>query len=233
MLQQYEPLLHEDFRKLNLEIVPYGFLSTLVVKPTLEDQIKAAQKRARGIRHINANIASGKAKCFTLDDEGVVHFENRIVVPKNKNLRQLILKEAHESPLSIHPGGTKMYQDLCQRFWWTRMKREIAQFIAECDASRRVKAEHQRPAGTLRPFPIPKWKWDKVSMDFIIGFPKTQKGNDAIFVVIDRLSKVSHFLPVRESITASQLADLYVSRIVSLSGVPLEINSDRGSIFNF
>src|SRR3954467_4542835 len=67
--------------------------------------------------------------------------------------------------------------------------------------------------------------------DFITGFPKTQKGNDAIFVVIDRLSKVAHFLPVRESITASQLAYLYVSRIVSLHGVPLEINSDRGSIF--
>src|ERR1044072_9441076 len=111
------------------------------------------------------------------------------------------------------------------------MKREIAQFIAECDICRRVKAEHQRPAGTLRPLPILKWKWDKVSMDFITGFPKTQKGNDAIFVVIDRLSKVPHFLPIRESITASQLADFYVSRIVSLQGVPLEINSDRGCLF--
>ena len=101
------------------------------------------------------------------------------------------------------------------------MKREIAQFVAECDVCRCIKAEHQRPAGTLQPLPIPEWKWDKVSMDFITGFPKTQKGNDAIFVVIDRLSKVAHFLPVRESITASQLADLYVSRIVSLHGVPL------------
>src|SRR3954466_3868832 len=231
MLQQYQPLLYEELRKMNLEIVPYGFLSTLVVKPTLEDQNKAAQKRARGIRHIKANIASGKAKCFTLDDEGVVYFEDRIVVPKNKNLRQMILKEAHESPLSIHPGGTKMYQDLRQRFWWTRMKREIAQFIAECDVCRCVKAEHQRPAGTLRPLPIPEWKWDKVSMDFITSFQKTQKGIDAIFVIIDRLSKVAHFLPVRESITASQLADLYVSRVVSLHGGPLEINSDGGSLF--
>src|SRR3954467_12517478 len=85
--------------------------------------------------------------------------------------------------------------------------------------------------GTLKPFPIPEWKWDKVSMDFITGFPKYQKGNDAIFVVIDRLSKVSHFLLIRKSITASQLADLYVLRVVSLHGVPLEINSDRGSLF--
>ena len=111
------------------------------------------------------------------------------------------------------------------------MKREIAEFIAKCDVCRRVKAEHQRPAGTLQPLAIPEWKWDKVGMDFITGFPRTKRGNNAIFVVIDRLSKVAHFLPVRESITASQLADLYISRIVSLHGVPLEINSDRGSLF--
>jgi hypothetical protein len=111
------------------------------------------------------------------------------------------------------------------------MKREIARFVNECDVCRRVKAEHQRPAGVLQPLEIPEWKWDKIEMDFITGFPKSQKGNDAIFVVIDRLSKVAHFLPVKESITASKLADLYTSRIVSLHGVPLEISSDRGSLF--
>ena len=231
MLQQSQPLLHEEFRKLNLHIVPQGFLSTLVAKPTLTDQIIAAQKRDKGISKIKENIASGGASCFSTNDHGVVYFEDRLVVPKNQHLRQLILKEAHESPLTIHPGSTKMYQDLRQRFWWTRMKREIAQYIANCDVCRRVKAEHQRPAGTLQPLAIPEWKWDKIGMDFITGFPRTKRGNNAIFVVVDRLSKVAHFLPVRESITASQLADLYISRIVSLHGVPLEINSDRGSLF--
>ena len=77
------------------------------------------------------------------------------------------------------------------------MKRDIARYVAECDVCHRIKAEHQRPAGTLEPLPITEWKWDKVSMDFITGFPKTQNGNDAIFVVIDRLSKVAHFLPIR------------------------------------
>src|SRR4051812_27571961 len=111
------------------------------------------------------------------------------------------------------------------------MKRDIARYVDECDVCRCIKAEHQRPAGTLQPVPIPEWKWDKVSMDFITGFQKTQKGNDAIFIVIDRLSKVAHFLPIHESITASQLADFYVSRVVSLHRVPLEINSDHGSLF--
>ena len=87
------------------------------------------------------------------------------------------------------------------------MKREIAQYVAECDVCRRVKAEHQRPAGVLQPLPIPEWKWDEIGMDFITGLPRTSRGHNAIWVVIDRLSKVAHFLPIREAITASQLAD--------------------------
>ena len=158
MLQQSQPLLHEEFRKLNLHIVPQGFLSTLVAKPTLTDQIIKVQRVDLGISRIKRNIKKGVADCFSIDDQGVVYFGNRLVVPKVRNLRRLILKEAHVSPLTIHPGSTKMYQDLRQRFWWTRMKREIAQYIANCDICRRVKAEHQRPAGTLQPLAIPERK---------------------------------------------------------------------------
>src|SRR4051812_35528937 len=82
MLQQYQPLLHEEFRKLNLEIVPHGFLSTMVAIPTLKDQIIVAQRRARGVRRIKESIASGAAKCFSTDSKGTVFFENRLVVPK-------------------------------------------------------------------------------------------------------------------------------------------------------
>src|SRR3989337_1545846 len=111
------------------------------------------------------------------------------------------------------------------------MKRDIARYVAECDVCLRIKAEHQRPAGTLQPLAIPEWKWNKVEMDFITGFPRSQKGHDAILVVIDRFFKVAHFLQVKETITASQLVDLYVSRIASLHGVSLEISSDCGSLF--
>ena len=162
---------------------------------------------------------------------GVLRFGQRLVVPKDMELRNLILREAHDSPLSIHPGATKMYQDLRQRFWWTRMKREIAKFVAECDVCRRVKAEHQRPAGLLQPLPIPEWKWDSIGMDFITGLPTSPKKKDAIWVVIDRLTKVAHFLPVNIAFNASLLADLYISRIVCLHGVPKTIVSDRGPQF--
>jgi hypothetical protein len=76
------------------------------------------------------------------------------------------------------------------------MKREIARFVAKCDVCRHVKAEHQRPTGTLQPLSIPEWKWDEIGMDFITGLPKTQSGSNAIWVVVDRLSKVAHFLPI-------------------------------------
>ena len=76
-----------------------------------------------------------------------------------------------------------------------------------------------------------EWKWDNIEMDFVTGFPRSQKGNNAIFVVVDNLSKVAHFLPVKETVSASQLAELYTARIVSLHGIPKRISSDRGSIF--
>src|SRR3954454_11849901 len=122
-----------------------------------------------------------------------------------------------------------MYHDIRQWYWWSNMKQDITRYVDEGDVCRRVKEEHQRPAGTLQPLYIPEWKWDKIEMDFVTSFTRSQKGHDAIFVVIDRFSKVAHFLPVKETISASQLADLYVSRIVSLHGIPLEISSDRGN----
>jgi len=111
-LSQFQPLLHEEFQKLNIEIRSQGSLYTLVVKPTLEDQIIAAQKHNRGIKEIKENLASGSAKCFSVNDQGMIFFENRFVVPENHNLKQMILQEAHDTPLSIHSGSTKIYRDL-------------------------------------------------------------------------------------------------------------------------
>ena len=92
------------------------------------------------------------------------------------------------------------------------MNREIARYVSQCDVCCRVKAVHHRPPGLLQPLQIPEWKWDKIEMDFVTGFPKSKKGNGAIFVAIDRLSKVAHFFPVKEIVSASQLAELYMTR---------------------
>ena len=106
----------DDLRKLGISIVKEGYLATLMVKSDLYDQIKVAQKKNKGMARIR-ELMEGKARCLSTDNEGVLFFGKRIVVPKDHNLRRLILEEAHSSQFSIHPGSTKMYQDLKQRFW--------------------------------------------------------------------------------------------------------------------
>src|SRR5207237_1217057 len=144
----------------------------------LLDQIKESQKNDKGMAQIHDAVKEGKAKCFTIDDHGIIWFGKRLVVPKDFELRRKILDEAHNSLLSIHPGSSKMYQDLKQKFWWTRMKREIAQYVAECDVCQKMKAEHLKLTGALQPLPIPSWKWEGIGMDFITGLPKTSQVYD-------------------------------------------------------
>jgi hypothetical protein len=111
------------------------------------------------------------------------------------------------------------------------MKADIARFVAHCATCQRIKAEHQKPTGLLQPSPIPVWKWDEIGMDFVVGLPKTQKGHDSIWVIVDRLTKVAHFLPVRTTYGGEKLAKLYIENIVKLHGVPSRIVSDRGTQF--
>ena len=111
------------------------------------------------------------------------------------------------------------------------MKKDIAEYVAVCDVCQRVKAEHQKPAGLLQPLPIPEWKWDKLGMDFITGLPRTHSGYDSIWVVVDRLTKVAHFMPVKTTYTSAKLAKIYMTRIVCLHGVPRSIVLDRGTQF--
>ena len=111
------------------------------------------------------------------------------------------------------------------------MKKDIAAYVAVCDVCQRVKAEHQRLAGLLQPLPIPEWKWDKLGMDFITGLPRTRSGYDLIWVVVDCLTKVAHFIPVKTTYTSAKLAKIYMTRIVCLHWVLRSIVSDRGTQF--
>ena len=111
---------------MNIEIVQQGSLTNIIVEATIRDQIIAAQKENKGIAHIKERVRNGKASCFRIDDAGVLWFKNHLVIPKVSGLRQKILDEAHTTRFSIYPGSNKMYHDLKQRFWWTKMKIEIA-----------------------------------------------------------------------------------------------------------
>src|SRR5512139_3644781 len=225
------PELNQQMEALNLSIVGRGFLAALEAKPTLLDQIREAQENDPDMHGLLKNMKQGKAAGFTEDEHGTLWNGNRVCVPDSRELKQLILQEAHESPYSIHPGSTKMYLDLKEKYWWVSMKREIAEFVALCDVCQRVKAEHQRPAGLLQPLQVPECKWDEIGMDFITGLPKTQGGYDSIWVVVDRLTKVARFIPVKTTYGGNKLAELYFARIVSLHGIPKKIVSNRGSQF--
>jgi hypothetical protein len=127
--------------------------------------------------------------------------------PKIDSLHQTILKEAHDSDYSIHPGSTKMYHDLKLKYWWYGFKRDVVAHVAMCDVCQRVKAEHQRPAGLLHPLKIPEWKWEEIVMDFITGLPRTSKAYDSIWVIMDGQTKVAHFILVKTTYKGSQLAE--------------------------
>jgi hypothetical protein len=125
-------------------------------------------------------LKEGKANGFSEDEQGTIWFEKRICVANDPDLRKLIFQEAHETLYSIHPGNTKMYMDVKEKFWWNNMKRDIAKYIAKCDVCSRVKAEHQKPIGLLQPLKVPDWKWDQIGMDFITGLPRKKLGYDSI-----------------------------------------------------
>ncbi|WVZ48739.1 hypothetical protein U9M48_000158 [Paspalum notatum var. saurae] len=220
-----------EFESLKLGFVHHTTVATFEAEPTLEQEIRNHQKTDEKIQEIRELIKLSKAPHFCEDEQGTVWYKNRICVPDVDSIKKLILSEAHDTAYSIHPGNTKMYHDLKERFWWYGMKRAVAEYVAMCDTCQRVKAEHQRPAGLLQPLKIPEWKWEEISMDFIVGLPRTQKGYNSIWVVVDRLTKVAHFIPVNTTYSGARLAELYISRIVCLHGVPKRIISDRGSQF--
>jgi hypothetical protein len=220
--------LCQEMEKLNLGMIQHETLTQLKLESVLLPRIIDAQRTDRDMKWIHEKMEADKANCFRKDDQGIIWFKDRIVVPKNVDIRQQILDEAHLSRYSIHPRSTKMYQDLKQHYWWTKMKIEIGRYVARCDTCRRVKAVHMKTAGPLQSLPIPTWKWEDISMDFIVGLPKTAKGFDSIWVIIDRLTKIAHFLPVKTKYPVVAYTELYIACILSLHGVQKMIVSDRG-----
>ena len=141
------------------------------------------------------------------------------------------MEKAHCSMYAMHPGSTKMYHTIKENYWWLGMKKDIAEFVSRCLVCQQVKAEHQKPSGTLQPLPILEWKWEHITMDFVVGLPRTYMGYDAIWVIVDRITKSTHFLAIRNNFSLDRLAELYVNEIVKLHRVPISIVLDRDPKF--
>ena len=124
-----------------------------------------------------------------------------------------------------------MYKDLKKNFWWEGMKREIATYVSQCLTCQQVKAEHQKLLGLLQPLPVPQWKWEHISMDFVVGLPRSQQSHYAIWVIVDRLTKMAHFIAYIMTYLVERLTCLYIQHIVRLQGVLVTIVSDQDSRF--
>ena len=119
-------------------------------------------------------------------------------------LREEILQEFHCSRFVMHPSGMKMYRDLHRQYYYSKMKRDIGDFVRRCLSCQQVKAEHQKPTGLLQPLEVAEWKWEHVMMDFMTYLPRTPRRHDAVWVIVDRLTKSAHFLVVKMTFTLEE-----------------------------
>ncbi|GJW21759.1 putative reverse transcriptase domain-containing protein [Tanacetum coccineum] len=203
----------------------------------LPKQILEAQTEALKPENLTAEDVGGMLRQDLTKErlkpraDGTLCLNNRSWLPCYGDLRTLVMHESHKSKYSIHPGSDKMYQDLKQLYWWPNMKANIATYVSKCLTCAKVKAEHQKPSGLLVQPEIPEWKWEKITMDFVTKLPKTANGYDTIWVIVDRLTKSAHFLPMRENDPMEKLMKLYMKEVVTRHGVPVSIISDRDGRF--
>ncbi|GJV55070.1 putative reverse transcriptase domain-containing protein, partial [Tanacetum coccineum] len=163
--------------------------------------------------------------------DGTLYLNDRSWLPCYGDLRSVVMHESHKSKYSIHPGSEKMYQDMKKLYWWPNIKADIATYVSMCLTCAKVKAEHQRPSGLLVQPAIPEWKWDNIMIDFITKLPKSSQGFNTIWVIVDRLTKSAHFLPIRENDPLDKLARLYLNRIITRHGIHVSIIYDSDGRF--
>jgi len=151
--------LLKEVEDLGIQLVSHGQahvqLWALILQPSIVEEIRVNQESDAELQRIKQNLEKGKPPGFVVHEDGTLRFQSRLCVPRNKEQRKQVLEEAHNTRYSIHPGGTKMYRDLRQYFWWNNMKKQVAEYVDKCLTCLKVKAEHQRPVGKLRPLEIP------------------------------------------------------------------------------
>ncbi|GJW17046.1 putative reverse transcriptase domain-containing protein [Tanacetum coccineum] len=152
-------------------------------------------------------------KAFEVRPDGTRCIKNQSWLPLFGNLRDLIMRESHKSKYSIHPSSDKMYQDLKKLYWWPNMKAIISEYVGKCLTCSRVKAECQKPSGLLIQLEIPMLKWERITMDFVTKLPKTLNGHDTIWVIVDRLTKSTHFIPIKETDNMETLTRLLATGV--------------------
>ncbi|KAK1601944.1 hypothetical protein QYE76_027049 [Lolium multiflorum] len=207
----------------------YTMLSQLDFKIFGLETIKEQYLHDADFKDVLLNCKDGRTwNKFVLND-GFVFRANKLCIP-DSSVRLLLLQEAHGGGLMGHFGVKKTEDVLAAHFFWPRMRRDVERFVARCTTCQKAKSR-LNPHGLYMPLPVPSVPWEDISMDFVLGLPRTQKGRDSIFVVVDRFSKMAHFIPCHKTDDATHVADLFFREIVRLHGVPNTIVSDRDTKF--
>ncbi|GKC80840.1 putative reverse transcriptase domain-containing protein [Tanacetum coccineum] len=197
----------------------------ITVHNDLPKQIRGAQEEAMKGKNVKAeNLGRLIKPIFEFRPDETRCFGNRVWLPQYGGLRDLVMHESHKSKYSIHPGSDKMYQDLKPLYWWPNMKADIATYVSKCLTCVKVKAEHQKPPGLLQQPEILVWKWERITMDFVSELPRTPSGYDTIWVIVDRLTKTAHFLPMKKIDSMEKLTRLYLKEIKAL-GTKLDMST--------
>jgi len=168
-----QPHLLRDLEESQIELIhptQSTSLAALGITSTLVERIKASQGNDLELVKLMQKVKKGTIPDFSMSKE-ILRFRNRLCVADHSELRKELLQESHNSTPSTHLGSTKMYRDLKTHYWWPGMKRDVAEYVARCLTCQRVKAEHQKSGGLLQPLPIPVWKWEHITMDFMVGMP--------------------------------------------------------------
>ncbi|KAL0553669.1 hypothetical protein IC582_007570 [Cucumis melo] len=208
-----------------------SLLAQFQVRSSLVTEIVRRQSEDSNLQKKFEKSKKGLEVEFELRIDGAIVKQGRLCVPNISELKNAILEEAHSSAYAMHPGSIKMYRTLKKTYWWSGMNQEIAEYVDRCLICQQVKPVRQRPGGFLNRLPVPEWKWEHITMDFLFGLPRTSSGHDGIWVIVDRLTKTTRFIPIKMTSTLDQLARLYVDKIVSQYGVPVSIVSNRDPRF--
>jgi hypothetical protein len=172
-----------------------------------------------------------KYEGYQMLDEGLLTYINRLYIPSCDDLKRFIMDELYKRPYIGHLGYQKMITTTRKQFYCHGLKKDIADYLAKCLECHQVKAEHRHPTGFLQSLPILEWKWETISMDFITKLPKLAKQNDAILVLVEKLSNFSHFVTVKSTCKAIDISNIFMKEIFKLHGMPREIISDRDTKF--
>ncbi|WVZ53115.1 hypothetical protein U9M48_004101 [Paspalum notatum var. saurae] len=193
------------------------------------ESIKAQYAYDEDFKDVMLHCKGGRTWDKYVIHDGFVFRANRLCVPVG-SVRLLLLQEAHGGGLMGHFGAKKTEAVLSTHFFWPKMRRDIERFVSRCTTCQKAKSR-LNPHGLYIPLPVPSTPWEDLSMDFVLGLPRTKRGKDSIFVMVDRFSKMAHFIPCHKSDDAVNIANLFFQDIVRLHGMPSTIVSDRDAKF--